>query len=81
MASNMYRVVWKSKVSNKTGHGEYSFTFEEVREEVKKLSKEFPLAIYWYESDRPPPLNLKGHRCSYGDLTFIASKSPEASPC
>lgn len=45
------------------------------------LSKDFPLATYWIESDdRPPPLNLKGHRCSYGDLTFIACKTPEASP-
>ena len=29
-------------------------------------------------SSRPPSLNLKGHRCSYGDMTFIAARSPEA---
>jgi len=31
-------------------------------------------------NSRPPSLNLKGHRCSYGDMTFIAARSPENSP-
>ena len=77
----MYRIAWKSKVSNKSGHGGYVFTEEKARVEIEKLNKEFPLASYWIEGEKLAPLNLKGHRCSYGDLTFIASKSPEASPC
>ena len=76
----MYRIAWKSKVSILSGNGEYIFTEEQARREVEKLIKEFPLANYWIEEQRPPSLNLKGHRCSYGDMTFIASKSPEASP-
>ncbi len=77
----MFRISWKSKVSELSGNGEYIYTEEEAKKQVVALSKEFPLATYWIEFDRPPPLNLKGHRCSYGDLTFIASKTPEASPC
>lgn len=76
----MFRISWKSKLSSMCGNGNYSLTEREAKAEVEKLTKEFPLATYWYEADKPPPLNLKGHRCSYGDLTFIASKSPEASP-
>lgn len=76
----MYRIAWKSKVSDRSGHGKYCLTEERAKEEVKEMTKDFPLSTFWYECDRPPSLNLKGHRCSYGDLTFIASKSPEASP-
>lgn len=76
----MYRIVWKSKISSLSGNGQYNLSEKEAKEQVVALSKEFPLAIYWYECNKPPPLNLKGHRCSYGDLTFIAAKSPEASP-
>jgi hypothetical protein len=81
VVSKMYRIAWKSKISNLSGNGQYTFTEEEAKKQVASLSKDFPLATYWYEADKPPPLSLKGHRCSYGDLTFIASKSPEASPC
>ena len=76
----MYRIAWKSKVGTRCGAGQYNLSEKDAKEQVEALSKEFPLSIYWYECDKPPPLNLKGHRCSYGDLTFIASKSPEASP-
>ena len=76
----MFRIAWKSKLSTRSGNGTYAFTEEEAKAEIEKLTKEFPMATYWYEADKPPPLNLKGHRCSYGDLTFIAAKSPEASP-
>jgi hypothetical protein len=63
-----------------SGNGTYSLTEAEAKAEIERLTKQFPMATYWYEADKPPPLNLKGHRCSYGDLTFIAAKSPEASP-
>ena len=76
----MYRIVWKSKVSQLSGNGQYNLSEKEAKAQVEALAKEFPLSNYWYECERPPPLNLKGHRCSYGDLTFIASRSPEASP-
>ena len=76
----MFRISWKSKLSNMSGNGTYSLTEAEAKAEIERLTKEFPLATYWYEANKPPPLNLKGHRCSYGDLTFIAAKSPEASP-
>jgi hypothetical protein len=76
----MYRIVWKSKVSEISGKGQYNLSEKEAKEQVEGLTKDFPLANYWYECERPPPLNLKGHRCSYGDLTFIETKSPEASP-
>jgi len=67
-------------MSSRCGRGNYTFTEAEAKAEIERLTKEFQLATYWYEADKPAPLNLKGHRCSYGDLTFIAAKSPEASP-
>jgi hypothetical protein len=76
----MYRIAWKSKVSQRAGAGQYNLSEEDAKKQVEKMSKEFPLSNYWIECEPPPSLNLKGHRCSYGDLTFIASKSPEASP-
>lgn len=76
----MFRISWKSKLSSMSGNGTYSLTEAEAKAEIERLTKQFPMATYWYEADKPPPLNLKGHRCSYGDLTFIAAKSPEASP-
>lgn len=76
----MFRIVWKSKVSQLSGNGQYNLSEKEAKEQVEALAKEFPLSTYWIECEPPPSLKLKGHRCSYGDLTFIASKSPEASP-
>jgi len=76
----MYRISWKSK-TGVTGSGEYCFTIHEANKRVEKLNKEFlNEVVHWFEQqldpDRPPALNLKGHRCSYGDLTFVATKSP-----
>jgi len=75
----MYRIAWKSKVSENRGNGEYTLTEKEASQQVEKLSKEFPLAEYWYEHPPPPPLKLRGHICAYDDGSFTTRKSAIAS--
>jgi len=72
----MYRIAWKSKISDSSGSGNFCLTEEEAKEQVESMTKDFPLSTFWYEADIPAPLNLKGHRCSYGDMTFIEDASP-----
>jgi hypothetical protein len=76
----MYRIAWKSKVSDLSGNGSYSLNEDEAKEQVASLTKDFPLATYWYEGDLPTPLNLKGHFCSYGDSTLTGEASPSPKP-
>jgi hypothetical protein len=76
----MYRIAWKSKISDSPGSGNFGLTEEEAKEEVASLTKDFPLATYWYEADMPAPLNLKGHFCSYGDSTLVKDASPSPEP-
>ena len=72
----MYRIAWKSKVTDKSGNGEFNLNEEDAKKEVALLTKDFPVATYWYEADMPAPLNLKGHMCSYGDMSFVEETSP-----
>jgi hypothetical protein len=76
----MYRISWKSK-TGETGSGEYCFTIHTAKKRVEDLNVQLlNEVVHWYEQEplpeRPPPLNLKGHRCSYGDLTFVGTRSP-----
>lgn len=73
----MYRIAWKSTMSDKSGNGEFNLTEEKAKEEIASLAKDFPLATYWYEADIPP-LNLKRHLCSEGDMRSI--EQPDPSP-
>ena len=76
----MYRISWKSKVTGCTGNGNYMFTLEGVTEYIKMLNKEYPELDHWMESEPPTPLKLIGHRCSYGDMSFVPHDSKESSP-
>jgi hypothetical protein len=83
----MYRISWKSK-TGVTGSGDYCLTIHEANKTVERLNEKLLNEVFhWVEQqldpERPPALNLKGHSCSYGDLTFVAtasSPSPKASP-
>lgn len=75
----MYRIAWKSKVSENSGNGEFNLTEGEAKVQVEQFNKEFPLAEYWYEQPPPPPLKLRGHICAYGDGSFTSRKSPSPS--
>ena len=76
----MYRIAWKSKVSDSSGSGNFGLTEEEAKEQVESMTKDFPLSSFWYEEDTPAPLNLKGHFCSYGDSTLVKCASPSPEP-
>lgn len=77
----MFRIAWISRLTGNTGYGEGCFTEKVAVEYIIKLNTEFPDLIHTIEKniESPPSLNLKGHRCSYGDLTFIAHASPNPS--
>jgi len=76
----MFRINWISRLTGATGHGEPVFTEAVALVEIAKLNKEWPDFIHSVEKiETLSPLNVKGHRCSYGDLTFVASMSPTPS--
>jgi hypothetical protein len=83
----MFRITWISLLTGATGHSLPIFTEQIASEEVLYLNKTFPELIHRIEKYEEPlvhteplaPLNIKGHRCSYGDLTFVAHPSPSPS--
>lgn len=77
----MFRIVWTSRLTGYTSHGESMFTEEEAVEIAKISNKDYPDINHTIEKYEPPTLslNVKGHRCSYGDLTFVAHPTPTAS--
>ena len=78
----MFRITWISNLTGATGHGDAVFTEEIALEEVVSLNQKFPEITHRVEKYEQPnlTLNVKGHRCSYGDLTFVGHPSPTVSP-
>ena len=84
MSTNMFRITWISLLTGATGHSQAIFTEQIATEEVLYLNRTFPELVHRIEKYEEPlvhteplaPLNIKGHRCSYGDLTFVAHPSP-----
>jgi hypothetical protein len=62
-----------------TGHGEAIFTMQQALEIASASNKEWYSQIHHsiekYESPSLT-LNVKGHRCSYGDLSFVGNATP-----
>jgi len=80
MISIMFRINWVSRITGATGHGEPVYTEAEAIKTISELNKEWPDLIHSMEKiERLSPLNVKGHKCSYGDLTFVANMSPTPS--
>ena len=76
----MFRINWISRITGATGHGEPVFTEAVALGEITKLNKDWPDFIHSVEKiETLSPLNVKGHRCSYGDLSFVANMSPTPS--
>uniref|UniRef100_A0A6C0AN60 Uncharacterized protein n=1 Tax=viral metagenome TaxID=1070528 RepID=A0A6C0AN60_9ZZZZ len=76
----MFRITWYSLTTGASGHGEkFTKTEQEAREIADKLNKKIPYIKHTIEKESLT-LDLKGHRCSYGDLTFVAHASPSPSP-
>ena len=77
----MFRITWISNLTGATGHSEAIFTENYATQKVLYLNKTFPELTHSVEKYEPPilSLNVKGHRCSYGDLTFVGTVSPTPS--
>ena len=76
----MFRINWISRLTGATGHGEPVFTEAEAIKTITELNRTCSELIHSMEKiETLSPLNVKGHRCSYGDLTFVASMSPTPS--
>ena len=75
----MFRITWKSLLTGATGHGEAIFTEEQAVDIARSSNKEWNSEIHHTIEKYEPPgltLNVKGHRCSYGDLTFVEHSTP-----
>ena len=55
----MYRINWKSKITNSEGHGKYVFSLEMANLWVLQLNKEFPEISHWKELDMKSIPELK----------------------
>ena len=75
----MFRVAWRSLKTDARGWGKYILNKEEAKQYVKQLNELFPEITHWIEADLAP-LKISGHRCSYGDMTFIPARSPVSLP-
>ena len=75
----MYRIAWKSIITGITGAGDYILSIKDAEDEIVFLNTLFPEAIHWVEGGIAP-LNLTGHRCSYGDMSFVDEPTPVCSP-
>ena len=76
----MFRINWISRLTDATGHGEPVYTEADALEEISKLNTAWPEFIHSIEKiETLTPLNVKGHRCSYGDPMFVAYPSPTDS--
>lgn len=74
----MFRIIWTSLVTGETGHGEAIYTENDALNVAKYSNEKFPELKHTIEKYEPPALslNVKGHRCSYGDLSFVGCASP-----
>jgi hypothetical protein len=78
----MFRITWKSLLTGQTGHGEAIFTEEQALDVANLLNERWASEIHHSIEKHESPgltLNVKGHRCSYGDLTFVGRPSPIAT--
>lgn len=76
----MYRIMWRNSPRNYSGNGEYCVSYEVGCAWIEKLNAEYPEIKHWLDPMPPDSLNLSGHRCSYGDVSFTANISPASSP-
>ena len=72
----MFRIAWKSLAESSSGVGKYILNEADARDIINSVNRACPEIVHWIEPKPPSPLNLIGHRCSYGDESFV----PEASP-
>lgn len=75
----MFRIVWTSLITGATGHGEAIFTMQQALEIASASNKEWYSQIHHSIEKYESPgltLNVKGHRCSYGDLSFVGHATP-----
>ncbi len=75
----MFRIVWTSLITGATGHGEAIFTKRQALEIASASNKDWDSQIHHSIEKYESPgltLNVKGHRCSYGDLTFVGHATP-----
>lgn len=74
----MFRIIWTSLLTGVTDHGSAIFTEEAALDVAKYSNEKYPEIHHTIEKYETPviSLNLKGHRCSYGDLTFVACTTP-----
>jgi hypothetical protein len=72
----MHCVYWKSSYTGVEGHGEFIFSEKEVKDIIEIMNKKYTDILH-SSITILPPLNLKGHRCSYGDISFIKELSPK----
>lgn len=75
----MYRIAWKSIITGASGAGDYVLTMKDAEDEIVALNALYPEVIHWVE-EGIAPLNLTGHRCSYGDMTFVDEATPAPTP-
>lgn len=79
MPNRMFRIAWRSSNTNYTGQGQYCLPEEVAELYMQRLNVEHPDIHHWIEPSPPPPLNLAGYVCSYGDDTFVPS-TPSPQP-
>jgi hypothetical protein len=75
----MFRITWKSLLTGETGHGEAIFTEEEALNIAEIANERWASEVHHTIEKHESPgltLNVKGHRCSYGDLSFVGHASP-----
>ena len=46
---HVYKIYWKSKITDMCGHGELYLTFNEAKETVEKLNIDYPDIHHWMQ--------------------------------
>jgi hypothetical protein len=75
----MFRIVWTSLLTGEKGHGEAVFSEEQALDIANWSNERWASKIHHSIEKHESPgltLNVKGHRCSYGDLTFVGRATP-----
>lgn len=47
----MYRIAWKSKLTDTVGFGEFMFTFKDAVLNINNLNEKYPDIHHWIESN------------------------------
>lgn len=79
MPNRMFRIAWRSSNTNHSGYGDYCLPEEVAQSYMVRMNVMHPDIHHWIEPSPPPPLNLAGCVCSYGDDTFVPS-TPSPQP-